>query len=551
MDLLLRDGLLVDGTGSPARPADVAVTGDRISAAAPPGSLTPGPGTQVVSLDGLVLAPGFIDIHTHYDAQILWDGDLTPSSWHGVTSVVMGNCGFGIAPTRPEHRDTIVRTLENVEGMSMEALNAGIDWCFETFPEYIAAIGARRKRLNVGAFCGHTPLRLYVLGGEEREASESEIAEMARLLREALDAGAIGFSTSRQPAHQGAYGRPVPSRFADDAEIDALAGVLGQAGQGIMAISIGPGLFIREFSALAVRHGIPITWTALVTRADKPGAAMRTVSRAGALPGEVYPQVACRPIVMQITMTDPTPLAQIDEWKEVLALPRADRAALYKDASWRDRARPATLKAWAARWPKVSVQETAVHGDVVGIPLSDLAAERGTTPFDLLLDLALADTAPDGNMSTRFRVVLENDADAEIGDLLADKRTILGLSDAGAHASQLCDACYSTDLLGHWVRERHALSLEDAVWRLTGHAASAFRIAERGLVREGYFADLVAFDPATVGATALERVYDFPGGADRLIARSTGVTHTWVNGVASRTDGEDIPDAAAGQLLRG
>jgi N-acyl-D-aspartate/D-glutamate deacylase len=451
-----------------------------------------------------------------------------------------------VAPTRPEHRDTIVRTFENVEGMSMEALNAGIDWCFETFPEYMAAIGARRKRLNVGAFCGHTPLRLYVLGGEEREASESEIAEMARLLREALDAGAIGFSTSRQPAHQGAYGRPVPSRFADDAEIDALAGVLGQAGRGIMAISIGPGLFIKEFSALAVRHDIPITWTALVTRADKPGAAMRTVSRASALPGEVYPQVACRPIVMQITMTDPTPLAQIDEWKEVLALPRGDRAALYKDASWRDRARPATLKAWEARWPKVSVQETAVHGDVTGIPLDELARTRGTTPFDLLLDLALAD-----DMATRFRVVLENDADDEIGDLLADKRTILGLSDAGAHASQLCDACYSTDLLGHWVRERHALSLEDAVWRLTGHAASAFRIAERGLVREGYFADLVAFDPATVGATALERVYDFPGGADRLIARSTGVTHTWVNGVASRIDGAEVPDVAAGQLLRG
>lgn len=546
MDLLIRDGLLIDGTGSPARHADVAVTGSRITAVAPPGTLSPAAGTQVVSLDGLALAPGFIDIHTHYDAQILWDGDLTPSSWHGVTSVVMGNCGFGVAPTRPEHRDTIIRTLENVEGMSMEALSSGIDWCFETFPEYIAAIGARRKRLNVGVFCGHTPLRLYALGGEERAATEAEVAEMQRLLREALDAGAIGFSTSRQPAHQGAYGRPVPSRFADDTEIDAMAAVLGEAGKGIMAISIGPGLFINEFSGLAVRHGIPITWTALVTRTDKPGAALRTVARAGALPGEVYPQIACRPIVMQITMTDPTPLAAIDEWKEVLALPRAERAALYKDDAWRDRARPATLAAWEARWPKVSVQETTAHADAVGIPLSELAATRGTTPFDLLLDLALAD-----DMDTRFRVVLENDADDEIGDLLADKRTILGLSDAGAHASQLCDACYSTDLLGRWVRERQALTLEDAVWRLTGHPATAFRIAERGLVKEGYFADLVAFDPATVGATALERAYDQPGGADRLIARSTGVTHTWVNGAASRLDGADVPDTAAGQLLTG
>ena len=545
MDLLLRGAWLVDGTGSPGRAADVAVTGERITTVAAPGSLAPEAGTRVVDLDGLVLAPGFIDIHTHYNAQILWDSDLTPSSWHGVTSVVMGNCGFGVAPTRPEHRDIIVRTLENVEGMSMEALNAGIDWCFETFPQYLAALEARAKRLNVGAFLGHTPLRLFVLGGQERAASGAEVTLMASLLREALEAGAIGFSTSRQPAHSGAYGRPVPSRFAEVDEVSAMAAVLGAAGKGVIQISIGPGMFVNEFSALAVRYGVPVTWTALVTRTDKPGAAMRTVERAGALPGEVYPQIACRPIVMQMTMTDPTPLAAIDEWKEALALPRSSRASLYGDPTWRDRARPATLSAWATRWPKVSVQETIAHGDAVGVPLSELAAARGTTPFDLMLDLALAD-----DMATRFRVVLENDADDEIGALLADKRTLLGLSDAGAHASQLCDACYSTDLLGHWVRERKAISLEEGVWRLSGHPASAFRIRDRGLVREGYFADLVAFDPATIGAGALERVYDQPGGADRLIARSSGVEYLWVNGVAAREAGADLPGVAAGRVLR-
>ncbi|HUN32085.1 MAG TPA: amidohydrolase family protein [Trebonia sp.] len=550
MDLLLRDALLIDGTGAPRRPAEVAVTGDRITAIADPGTLAPSPATEVVDLGGLALAPGFIDIHTHYDAQILWDGDLTPSSWHGVTSVVMGNCGFGVAPTRPGHRDIIIRTLENVEGMSTEALNAGIDWCFETFPEYLAALAARRKRLNVAAFLGHTPLRLFVLGGAERAASGAEVAEMKRLLREGLDAGAIGFSTSRQPAHSGAYGRPVPSRFAEVDEVDALAAVLGEAGHGVLAVSIGPGLFISEFSAIAVRHGIPVTWTALVTRTDKPGAALRTVERAAALPGEVYPQIACRPIVMQMTMTDPTPLAAIDEWKEVLALPRAARAGLYADPSWRDRARPASLTAWAQRWPKVSVQETRAAPDAVGVPLDALAAARGTTPFDLMLDIALADGTAPGDPATRFRVVLENDADDEIGALLADKRTILGLSDAGAHASQLCDACFSTDLLGRWVRERSALSLEEGVWRLTGHPARAFRIAGRGLVREGYSADLVAFDPATIGAGPPERVHDQPGGADRLIARSSGVIHTWVNGAAIRRDGVDVPGVAAGRLLR-
>jgi N-acyl-D-aspartate/D-glutamate deacylase len=546
MDLLLRNATLVDGTGAPARPAEVAVAGDRIAAVGAPGDLTPAAGTEVIDLGGLALAPGFVDVHTHYDAQILWDGDLTPSSWHGVTSVVMGNCGFGVAPARPEHRDLVVRLLENVEGMSMDALNAGIDWCFETFPDYLAALDARAKRLNVGAFVGHSPLRLFVTGGEERPATAEELAAMRRLLREGLDAGALGFSTSRQPAHQGAYGRPVPSRFAEVDEVYQLAEVLGEAGTGVLAVSIGPGLFVDQFSEIATRYGIPVTWTALVARADRPGGAMRTVERGGRLPGEVYPQIACRPIVMQVTMLDPTPLGEVDAWKEVLAVPRDARFALYRDPSWRERAREATLTAWAHRWHKINVEETGAHADAAGVPLSALAERRGTTPFDLMLDLALTDTA-----TTRFRVVLDNDGDDEIGDLLADRRTLLGLSDAGAHASQLCDACYSTHLLGHWVRERQALALEDAVWKLTGQPAQVFRLAGRGRVAAGCYADLVAFDPATVGTTAVERVHDQPGGADRLIVRPTGVEHTWVNGTATRLAGENVPGAAPGRLLRG
>src|SRR5579862_6720462 len=219
MDLLLRDATLVDGTGAPSRPADVAVTGDRIRAVGPPGQLEAPAGGMEVRLDGLVLAPGFIDVHTHYDAQILWDPDLTPSSWHGITSVIMGNCGFGIAPTRPEHRDLVVRTLENVEGMSMDALNAGIDWCFQSFPEYMSAIERRPKRINVGGFIGHSPLRLFVMGPEERPARSDELESMRELVREAVEAGAIGLSTSRAPQHQGAFGRPVPSRFADVSEV--------------------------------------------------------------------------------------------------------------------------------------------------------------------------------------------------------------------------------------------------------------------------------------------------------------------------------------------
>ncbi len=545
MDLLLRGAVLVDGSGSPGRRADVGVAGDRIVAVRPGGELRAASAGRVVDLDGLTLAPGFVDVHTHYDAQVLWDGDFTPSSWHGVTTVIMGNCGFGVAPNRPEHRDLIVRLLENVEGMSMDALNAGIDWCFQSFPEYLDAVDRRGKRLNVGVYVGHSALRLFVLGGEERPATGGEVVQMQELLREAMSAGAIGFSTSRAPQHQGAYGRPVPSRFAETDEVYALAAVLGELGKGIIEVAIGPGLFIEQFSELAVRHGIPITWTALLARDDRPGAALRTVERGAALPGEVYPQLACREIVMQIHMADPTPLAEVDEWKEVLARPRDRRVELYRDAEWRDRARQPTLEKWQARWPRIEVQETGRHHDLVGIPLDQLARARDTTPFDLLIDLALSD-----DMMTRYRVVMDNAGYDELAELLGDKRTLLGLSDAGAHASQLCDACFSTHLLGHWVRERQALSIEDAVWRLSGHPHQAFRLTDRGLVRPGFYADLVAFDADRVGTTPAERVYDQPGGADRLIVGSTGVEWVWINGQPVRAAGQDLPDATSGRLLR-
>lgn len=229
----------------------------------------------------------------------------------------------------------------------------------------------------------------------------------------------------------------------------------------------------------------------------------------------------------------------------MLARPRDERAALYRDRGWRDGARQPTLERWAHRWPKVSVQETAHHQDLAGISVADLASNRGSTPFDVMIDLSL-----DDDLSTRFRVVMDNDGD-EVGELLADKRTLLGLSDAGAHASQLCDACFSTYLLGFWVREKKALSLEDAVWRLTGQPHEAFRIVDRGLVKEGFFADLVAFDPATIGPLPPRRVYDQPAGADRLIPDSVGIRETWVNGRAVRAAGRDLPDVAPGRLLRG
>ena len=544
MDLILRNGTVIDGTGAERRSADVGVADGTVVAV---GDVAATGGAEEVDLGGLVLAPGFVDIHTHYDAQVLWDPDLTPSCWHGVTSVVVGNCGFGIAPTRPEHRETIARTLENVEGMAFDALVEGIDWSFETFPEYLAAIDALPKRLNVGVLAGHTPTRLYVLGEEasDREATHEEVAEMAAIIREALEAGAVGFSTSGAPTHAGAYGKPVPSRLAAYEEIRTLAAQMGEVGHGVMQATVGANLFMDQFADISTLTGRPVSWTALLSGMWGPGGATGIVDAIAERGGEVWPQVACRPLVMQVTLADPFPMATMDAFQEVLAVPHDQRAEVYRDPAWRARMH-ADHSIWGDRLTKATIQETEVHrGLVDGPTMADLAAERGVDAFDLMIDLALED-----DLATRFRIVLANDDEDELADLLRDERTVLGLSDAGAHASQLCDANFSTHLLGEWVRARGVLTLEQAVWRLGGQAAEVFRLAGRGRIVEGGAADLVAFDPDTVGSGPLERVWDLPAGADRLIAHSTGIEHVWVNGTPIRRDGEDL-EARPGVLLRG
>jgi N-acyl-D-aspartate/D-glutamate deacylase len=548
MDLVLRGASVLDGTGAPARDVTVGVEDGRVAAVGEV-STADATGAEIVDLDGLVLAPGFVDIHTHYDAQVTWDPDLTPSSWHGVTTVVMGNCGFGIAPTRPEHRPVIARTLENVEGMSVDALTAGIDWSFETFPEYLDALDRLPTRLNLAALVGHTPVRLYVLGEDatERAATDDEVERMRAIVAEAIDAGAVGFATSKSPTHSGDAGKPVPSRLAEIDEIQRIADTLGDAGRGVVQITPGPGFFIPEFAELSKRIGRPITWTAMLTVAEAPGRALQQLERQASLGGEVWPQIACRPLVFQITLEDPFPFGLVPGFDEVLAAPRARRADIYSDPEWRARVKPEMDRVWGRAWPKTTIDESVKHSDLRGGPtLVEIAAARGQDPADALIDLSLEE-----DLQTRFRIVLANDGEEELAELLRDERAVLGLSDAGAHASQICDACFSTHLLGYWVREKQALSLEQAVHRLTGHAAHVFRLPDRGVLRPGACADLVAFDPATVGVSGMERVHDLPAGADRLLAHSRGIEHVWVNGTAIRRDGLDVDGARPGVLVRG
>jgi N-acyl-D-aspartate/D-glutamate deacylase len=548
MKTLLLGGTLVDGTGAPARRADVLIEGERIAAVGRIGRSDRRDSRQV-DCSGLVVAPGFIDIHTHYDAQVFWDPDLTPSSWHGVTTVVMGNCGFGIAPTRPADRATVVRILENVEGMTLEALESGIPWCFETFPHYLDALSKLPLRINAAAYVGHTPVRLYVMGeaATQRAATADEVEQMRRIVGEAMDAGAVGFSTSHAASHVGAHGRPVPSRLAALSEIWALAAELGRRGTGVVEATWGPDLFVEEFAQLSKEIGRPVSWAAIVTRRRDPDYAPDVVRRTQAAGGWVRPQIAVRPIVVQIMLTDPGPFGNVSSFVEVLALPRAERAPRYRDPQWRATAEAQIREAWGDILDQATVSESTRHAALVGgAKLGELARQaRGTTAFQLMLDLALEE-----DLETRFRVPMTNDDEEEIGRMLANDQLLLGLSDAGAHTSQLCDADFATYLLQHWWRERGAITLERAVWRLTQQPAQLFGFADRGTIAPGAIADLVAFDPETVGTRPLERICDLPTGADRVVARSSGIEHVWLAGTAIRSQGRDLPTEGPGRVLR-
>lgn len=560
MHLVLRGATLVDGSGAPARPADVEVRDGRITRIVDPGGLDTAVGTdgaEVVDLDGLVLCPGFVDIHTHFDAQVFWDRDLTPSSWHGVTTIVQGNCGFGVAPARPADRQLIMETLELVEGMKLATLQSGIDWSFETFPEYLDAIRALPKRINVAAFVPHSMVRLYVMGADaafSRAATDDELAAIRVAVREALDAGAIGISTSQAPSHQGPQGRPVPSRFADVREVRALAEVLAEVGRGIIEITYGPLLEIEEVAQISRDLGVRITWGSVLPGLfGGPGSAMEMLDRGTSVGGDLWPQTSTRFIVTQMSMANPYQWSRVPAFSEVLGRGKESMAASFADPAWRARAIE-QMQAIADQtdfldgdiegyFVRTSVEETRVHDALRGIPLAELGEQRGQHPLEVMLDLALAE-----DLETRFRNIPRSTKE-ELTELVRDPRTVLGAHDAAAHVDMLCDSCYPSYTLRYWVREEGALTLEQAIWRMSGQPAALWGLTDRGTVEVGKVADLVALDPATMRETAFERVYDFPAEGDRLISRNEGIAHIWVGGTAIRRDGVEVPDAYPGALV--
>ncbi len=550
-DVVIKGGTVVDGTGAPGRPADVAIDGDRIA------EIGDGlRGRRELDASGQVVAPGFVDIHTHYDAQVFWDPALTPSSWHGVTSVVAGNCGFSIAPCRPEHRELIGRTLQHVEDMSLPTLEAGIPWDFESFPEYLSSVERHGTTLNYTAYIGHTALRLFVMGddGYEREdPTDGELDAMAALVREAIAAGAAGFASSSAPTHNGDGGRPVPSRLAGERELEALLTPLKDLGAGVGAFTPGERISHTEIYGLQRRIGRPFTWTAMLTFEGSTFAtdmaARNAAERAAGV--DVWPQITCRPLTFQMTMADPFTFNMKPSFKALMDRPLDERLAAYRDAEWRRVAQEELAQpglAFRPNWATLVVAECPSQPELEGRNIADLAAERGEEPLTTMIAVAGDD------LTTRFGSVLANNDPAQIEQLLQQEGLLIGLSDAGAHVSQLCDACLPTDLLGNWVREREVLTLERAVHKLTGEPAAVFGFADRGELAVGKRADVAVFDPETVAPGKLRRVRDFPADGERLVADDPhGVTHVLVNGVPIRTDG--APDAEGvearpGQLLR-
>ncbi len=554
-DLQIANGIVIDGTGAPARPGSVGVRDGRIAAV----GVLEGPARETVDAEGRVIAPGFVDIHTHYDAQILWDPMLTISPWHGVTTVVMGNCGFGVAPTRPADRSLILRTLEKVEGMSLEALECGLgaDWPFETFPQYLDAIERRGMAINVGVLVGHTPIRLYVMGEEatERAATDAEIATMRALVAEGIAAGALGFATSKSPTHVGYEGRPVPSRVATLDEILALARTLGDAGRGIVQATAGPELFFSEFAAIARVTGRRVTWTALLAGMMGPGSHRGFLAYSADLVHQglpIVPQVACRPLNFEFQWKEPFVVESMPVFAPVSAADFAGKLRLYRDPDFRRAFKEAiagSASVFVPRWEQTWIASCPTAPALEERTVLEVARERGVDPVDLALDLGLA-----SDLETRFRMAVLNDDEDEVAELLADPNTVLGLSDAGAHASQLCDACFATYLLGRWVRERRTFTLEEGVRMLTARPAEVLGITDRGRLIPGMAADVVVFDAATVGAGPLRRVRDLPAGADRLIADAMGIDAVIVNGRVLRRAGRDLVGPAEtlpGRLLRG
>ena len=534
-DLLIKNGRIIDGSGRPAFHGDVGVARGRIVEL---GRLD-GPARRVIEADGRVVAPGFVDNHCHYDAQVLWDPLCTFSCHHGATSVVIGNCSLALAPVKAPDREKLAGMLSYVEAIPMDVLQAGVPWTWETFPEDMSTIG-QRLAVNVGTFVGHSAVRLYAMGEDcsERPATDAELEVMRRVVREALEAGALGLSITRNMNHFDIVGKRIPAACAPESELFALADVLRDVGTGVIQCGGGtnPELKDRLLSRLAQACGRPVMYNTLLEQARQPGrwrthlAHVEETARKGirAIP-------LCNPgsVVNRFTMKNCQVFRSMPTWLPILQGSDAEKMQAYRDPAMRARLR-AEVEAplgpdstFSKRWDLMIVDEPrlAENRALKGRSIAAIAQERGKHPLDAFLDLAVEE-----DLNTVFSLGEINMDTEAVAQILGSPHAVVGLSDGGAHVQFHSNVSNPTRLLGYWVREKKIMSLEQAVRRLTFDSAAAFGIYDRGLLQPGMVADLVVFDPDTVRPMPEDVVHDFPSNGWRMRELAEGIHYTVVNG---------------------
>ena len=561
-DLVIKNGTVIDGSGLPRYRADVGVRHGRI--------VTIGRirerAREVIDADGQVVAPGFVDGHTHMDAQVFWDPLGTSSCWHGITSVVMGNCGFTLAPCAKENKHLVVRNLQRAEDISAQAMEAGIDWQWTTFPEFLDTLDRLPKGINYSGYIGHSALRTYVMGERafDGPATEDDLRAMERELRDAIRAGAIGFTTSRSPAHETPEGRRVASRLASWDEVRRLVGVMGDLNAGIFELA-GEGVdraagdpALREYHVrlrdLAVETGRPITFGVFSRRSvpDVWRKYLALLDETAAAGGRMFAQVHSRSLSALLSFKTQMPFDRLPVWKEMRALPLAEQRRMMSDPAFRKK----LVEASGARDDKrtLGTEARPAEYDVLQVfdtvtgphrTVAEVARERNQHPAETMIELALAK-----DLDMFFLQPVANENQDYALELMRHPRTVTTFSDSGAHVSQLMDSSLQTHVLYHWVREKQAFTLEQAIRMLTLVPATLWGFHDRGMIREGLAADLVVFDPDTIAAEMPEVVDDLPAGARRLVQRTRGIAATVVNGEVLLRDGKHT-GAHPGQLLRG
>lgn len=558
-DLVIKNGMVVDGSGGARYRADVGVKDGRIATI---GRIA-APADETIDAEGQVVAPGFVDGHTHMDAQIFWDSLGSCSCYHGVTSVVMGNCGFTLAPCREEEVDYVFLNLERAEDISREAMLAGIKWQWETYPEYLDAIDKLPKGMNYAGYVGHSALRTYVMGERafEEQASEDDLKAMIANVQDAVRAGAIGFSTSRSPAHLRPDDRPVASRIADFDEVRSIVNGMGEIGAGIFQLAMERGdepylqSFYRRLAALAQESGRPITFGAL-NRREVPGAwkgLYEIIEESNQNGGRMFTQVQSREINTVLSFETQLPFDRWPVWEDFRKLPLAEQLAGLRDPEMKQKLiaaaeRPAsnlTVTGGEARppeWDHFYLMDKATWPHRT---LAEIAAERGCSPIEAMLDIAV-----ERELNVFFRQPISNHDMDEALAVMKHPRSCITFSDSGAHVSQIMDSSLQTHLLSYWVRDRQAFTLEEAVRKITYETATNWGFHDRGLLREGLAADIVVFNPDTVAPKMPTVEYDLPAGAQRLKQEAEGIMATVINGQIVLRDNQPT-GALPGQLLRG